>query len=238
MLFEARYMNNETRLLRLLFGSSDLINFNMSESIDVFSYTPPTPDEWKEEILRDVEELEFVPLEFVHEGPTYKMSTKTGHVFQGETKIVDQTAFLISIHGAAAVAKFTKHKRGFLIAKNELGDVVGTQTVEIRFNDTERINVSSYVRVLEKNKGLGSALGETFIQFLQYIADHEQKIVRWRPSNINGDHLREYEARPDADPEKLREMREEQERWVHLFDDGGKFGIKRGIRDFIPAASK
>lgn len=79
----------------------------------------------------------------------------------------------------------------FLIARNEAGDVAGTQTVEIHFDEPERIRVSSYVRVLEKKKGLGSALGEAFIQFLQYIADREQKVVRWRPSNINGDHLRE-----------------------------------------------
>lgn len=58
-----------------------------------------------------------MPVAFVHEGPTYEMGTRTGDVFHGETKIVDQTAYLANIHGAAAVAKFSKLKRGFFDCK-------------------------------------------------------------------------------------------------------------------------
>jgi hypothetical protein len=198
-------------------------------------YRPPTPEQWKEDILADVDRIKKMPDSILEKGPIYEVETKTGEKLRCETYQLDlNEAVRVGIEGIKN--PHVGDERLYLIAVNTSDQIIGTRFTTLFFHE-DKIEASSLIKVLQKGKGYAHPIDEVFQLQLQSVADIENKSVVWRVSNKNLANLEDYERGENVDPAALQEMREEQERWQTRYGTGNKLGIDKNRKVFTPRSS-
>lgn len=200
--------------------------------MNVDSYHPPVPEQWHEEILEDVERIKAIPEPILKRGAIFETQTKMGKVLQCETYEIDlDEARKAENQGMRGLN--VGNQRLYLIAKDSSDHVVGTRVTTL-FQLGNKIEARSIIKVINKGGGYATPVDEAFQQQLQDIANRHQMPVVWCVTNQNLERLEEYRAGQSINKQVLRNMEQEQERWQALYGDGGKFGIVKGKKTFVP----
>ncbi|PJE77146.1 hypothetical protein COV05_00860 [Candidatus Uhrbacteria bacterium CG10_big_fil_rev_8_21_14_0_10_48_16] len=199
-------------------------------------YRPPVPEQWREEILEDVERIKTIPEPVLKRGPIYETRTKMGKVLQCETYEIDlEEARKAENEGIPGLN--IGNQRLYLIAKDSSDHVVGIRTTSL-FHLQNKIDARSIIKVIHKGGGYATPIDEAFQQQLQDIANRHQMPVVWYVTNQNLERLEEYRTERSVNKQILRNMEQEQERWQALYGDGGKFGIVKGKKTFTPTTKQ
>jgi hypothetical protein len=175
-------------------------------------YRPPEQEEWKREVVEDVERIMRIPESILRSGPVYEVQTKLGETLKCET-------FELNLEAA--------------------NHIVGTRFTSLFISKLfpGQIRASSIIRVVKKGEGYASPIEEAFQRQLQAFADKVGKPIVWEISNDNLDKLKDYQSGTDVDEDVLQKMEQEQERWQTLYGKGGKLGIEKGKKTFTPSGA-
>jgi hypothetical protein len=201
-------------------------------------YRPPEQEEWKREVVEDVERIMRIPESILRSGPVYEVQTKLGETLKCET-------FELNLEEAIAAGiqeiknPHIGHERLYLVAKDAANHIVGTRFTSLFISKLfpGQIRASSIIRVVKKGEGYASPIEEAFQRQLQAFADKVGKPIVWEISNDNLDKLKDYQSGTDVDEDVLQKMEQEQERWQTLYGKGGKLGIEKGKKTFTPSGA-
>jgi hypothetical protein len=147
-------------------------------------HQPTTPAEQREKVLKKLAEIETTKPEFVSQGPSYQLMTKSG-------ERMFCTSTFIDVDGVESESKKRTRKinegprKAHLVLRNEKEEVVGHYGLYLEPSQEGKVRATSEIEILEKGKGLSTILGQACVSFLQYIADKRKESIKWKITNQN-----------------------------------------------------
>lgn len=193
---------------------------------------PNSVDPWEAEVKNSVYLLEEIPERFLHRFPVIRKVSKTGVVLYCEAVYAESDELR-----REKVPGFVHDPPGmiyhFLVARDSSGKILGTY-VGVFVDEGSRMKITPMIRVLHKNQGLSTPIGEVFEQTLQEMANLRRLPIVFDLHNANLQKLEQYKAGDRIDPIKLKEMEQEQVRWQKLYGPGGKFKFDGEEKIFYP----
>lgn len=106
-------------------------------------------------------------------------------------------------------------------------------------NSRDQIAVQGNVLVFRRERGVASVLEDATADHLQGISTHWSKKVIHRIHDVNLSDLTMKEQQYSIVPNEMTRhalelQREERQRWLHLWGEGGVYGVHNGVRRFYP----
>lgn len=188
-------------------------------------------NEWDASLQRSLEKLKHVPAALLFDGSISEVLNKKGEKISLASKY-----YYFRGKDIQPCEPPGEGMRHYLLARDEKNEIVGTRISSI-FRERNRLVARSKIMVKDRGQGMASVVEESFITALQHLANSEQQKVVWEVYNENADTLERQEKMDVLDDETLRQLREEQKRWQHLYGEGGKYKIHKGKRVFEPSPS-
>lgn len=163
-----------------------------------------------EKILKeDPERLKF--------GPSYHVVTSAG------VPLNIENVFFHTTSGDYGEKLTEKH---IFIAADQNGSVNGLRAMSLDYPDGifDPYVMHGHIATSKRGGGVASALDTAMTDFMQREADKDESPVLWKVTNQNLVDMEKMKA-DGASDSNLEKKKLEQQRWLSLYGDGGRFGL-------------
>lgn len=187
---------------------------------------------WDEDARLMEEFASEIPADKLHKFPELEVMAKDGEVLKVSGYYFHFT-FGDDRSPVSMVYSSDKEENAILriFVKNSKGEIIATRNATLFGKINE---ISSEIKVRDKGRGYARPVDEAFMTQLQWLSDELQVPLTWRIRNSNLEKLVDYRLREDRDPKVLAALEEEQKRWMSLYGNEGKLGIKQRKKVFTP----
>ncbi|EKD47953.1 MAG: hypothetical protein ACD_65C00201G0004 [uncultured bacterium] len=201
------------------------------------SYESLAIEEWTSRLKTILSNLNKIPEEMIHRGPTFTVETKNGETLTCETLYFNfifgknyQIRKPVNTNGAGIMH--------FVFAKNTSGEIVGLRISSIFNQNKNEMLAQSRISVKYRGKGLAMPTENAFIKSMQWLANTLDKNIVWKVYNENLVALDLAKERGNVSTKILTALESEQQRWQAMYGPGGKLGINnKGKRIFRPISA-